>query len=97
MKPCTRIEIVIEEAQSRQLANTLESLDCGYTMLPRASGNGDRGRRRADDPTGTFTNCVFIVASDNDELVETIVETVRPLIARSGGICLVSEAKWVKH
>ena len=97
MKACTRIEIVIEEAQSRHLANTLEELECGYTMIPRASGSGDRGRRRADDPTGTFTNCVFVIASDNDELTDQIVDTIRPLLARSGGICLLSEARWVMH
>lgn len=97
MNPCKRIEIVIEEAQAPRLADALEELECGYTMLPRASGNGDRGRRRADDPTGTFTNCVFIVASEDDALTQTILDTVKPLLDRFGGICLLSEATWLRH
>ena len=98
MKPCKRIEIVIEETLTRRLAQHLEDQGApGYTLIPRASGHGDRGARRADDPTGTLTNAVFIIAVDDDAVVERIVESVRPLLERSGGICLVSEAMWLRH
>ncbi len=98
MKPCKRIEIVIEETLSRRVAETLESVGApGYTLLPRASGHGDRGARRADDPTGTLTNAVFIVACDDDELIGRIVDAVRPMLSRFGGICLISDAQWLRH
>jgi len=98
MKPCKRLEIVIEETLAPRLANLLESLDVpGYTMLPRASGRGDRGLRRADDPTGTLSNCVFLIACDDEQLIKQIVDSVRPLLSRSGGICLISDAFWVRH
>jgi hypothetical protein len=58
---------------------------------------GDRGLRRADDPTGTSTNCVFLIACDNDKDVQKIVDAIRPVLAKSGGICLISEALWVRH
>jgi hypothetical protein len=66
-------------------------------MIPDASGRGDRGLRRGDEVTDTFTNCLFIVACDDDAVVARIVEGVRSLIARSGGVCLVSDALWVRH
>lgn len=98
MKPCKRVEIVIEEALAGRMANRLEELGApGYTLIPRASGRGDRGVRRGDDPTGTLTNCVFIMACDDDDTVQQIVDGVRSLLSRSGGICLVSEALWVRH
>jgi len=98
MKSCKRIEIVIEEALTRRLSLLLESLDVpGYTLIPRASGRGDRGVRRGDDPTGTMTNVVFVIAVEDDAVVARIVEGVRPLLARSGGICLVSDAMWLRH
>lgn len=98
MKPCKRIEIVIEQPLARRLAERLDELGApGYTLIPNASGRGDRGLRRGDELTDTFTNCVFIVASDDDAVVTRIVEGVRALIARSGGVCLVSDALWVRH
>lgn len=97
MKPCKRIEIVIEEAQAERLAERLEQLGApGYTQIPRANGRGDRGVRRGDDPAGTLTNCVFIVACDADTATR-VVEGIRGLLTRSGGICLVSDAAWLHH
>ncbi|XOV89240.1 MAG: P-II family nitrogen regulator [Pseudomonadota bacterium] len=98
MKPCKRIEIIIEQPIASRVQKRLDDIGVsGYTMLPGASGRGDRGTRREDDPTGTFTNCVFIVACDDDDEAERVVAGIRPLIARSGGVCLVTDAYWVKH
>jgi nitrogen regulatory protein PII len=97
MKPCKRIEIVIEEPLAARLARQLVEIGVpGYTLIPRASGMGDRGLRRADDPTGNSTNCVFLIACE-DKDVQKIVDAIRPVLAKSGGICLVSEAMWVRH
>ena len=98
MKNCFRVEIVVEKALARMMAEVLSQADApGYTMIDHAMGRGDRGERRGDDPTGASTNCVFIIACETQQMVDTIVEEVRPLLTQSGGMCLVSEAKWVKH
>lgn len=98
MKPCKRIEIIIERPLARLVAERLDELGApGYTLVPRASGRGDRGRRRGDDPTGTDTNCVFVVACEDESLVGPIVDGIRPLLSRSGGVCLVSDAFWIVH
>ena len=98
MKPCKRIEIVIEAPLARRMEQLLRELGApGYTLIPRASGSGDRGLRRADEPTGTSTNCVFIVAADDPDTVQRLVEGIRPLLSRSGGICLISDAQWLRH
>lgn len=98
MKPCKRIEIVIEQPLAQRLAQRLVDLEApGYTVVDHAGGMGDRGVRRADEPTGTSTNCVFIIACDEQHVVDQIIEGVRPILSRSGGICLVSDAMWVRH
>jgi nitrogen regulatory protein PII len=98
MKPCKRIEIVLEKSLASRMAERLiEAGAPGFTKIDRASGHGDRGERRADEPTGTSTNSMFIIACDDDEVVNRIVEAIRPVLSRSGGICLVSDALWVKH
>lgn len=96
MKPCKRIEIVIERPLAQRTARKLDELGApGYTLIERASGRGDRGRRRGDDPTDT--NCVFIIACEDEALVRRIVEGVRPVLRKSGGMCLVSDAMSLLH
>jgi nitrogen regulatory protein PII len=98
VKPCKRIEIVIEQTLARRMAARLDELGApGYTLISGVSGRGDRGLRQADELTDTFTNCIFVIACDDDELVARIIEGVRAVLARSGGVCLVSDAAWVRH
>jgi PII-like signaling protein len=98
MKPCKRIEIVIEQPLQGRMAQLLKDLGApGYTLIRRASGMGDRGLRRADDPTGSETNSVFIIACDEPETVTRIIEGIRPVLSESGGMCVVADAEWVRH
>jgi nitrogen regulatory protein PII len=98
MKPCKRIEIVIEQTLARRMASRLDELGTpGYTLISNVSGRGDRGLRQADELTDTFTNCIFVIASDDENQVSRIIEGVRAVLSRAGGVCLVSDASWVKH
>jgi len=98
MKSCKRIEIIIEEPMAPRVSALLRELAVsGFTSIPNVSGEGDRGTRRADELAGDSNNTLFIVACDSDALVQRIVEGVRPLLSRSGGICLVSDAQWLLH
>jgi len=98
MKPCKRLEIVIEKPLAPRMESKLIELGApGYTLIDHASGLGDRGKRRGDEPTGTSTNVVFIVACPPDVDLEKLVDGVRTLLTQSGGICLVSDAMWVRH
>ena len=98
MRSCKRIEIVIEQPLAKRIGELLVELQApGYTVMGHAGGCGDRGLRRADEPTGTASNCVFVIACADQACVERIVNGIRPILARSGGICLVSDALWVRH
>ena len=98
MKPCKRIEIVIETPLVPSLVALLKELDVpGYTLIPDIRGSGDRGIRRADDLSGESSNSVVLIACDDPTIVESLLESVRPLIKRSGGICLLSDAHWLRH
>ena len=98
MTPGHRIEIVIEEPLARELVRLLRKVDApGYTVIPRAGGSGDRGIRRGDELAGDSSNCVFIVICEDAALVERITEAVRPMLSRSGGMCVVSDCRSLIH
>jgi hypothetical protein len=92
------LEIVIERSQAKTLEEVLQRAGAtGFTTIYNAGGSGDRGFRRADDITDTDENCVFIVALEDGALLARIVEAIRPLLKRYGGVCLSSDAHWVVH
>ncbi len=98
LKPCKRIEIVIEEHLAGRLSDQLDAAGApGYTVIRRTGGRGDRGMRRADDPTGTATNCIFIVVCHDEDLVASVLDRVQRVLRRSGGLCLVSDADWLEY
>ena len=98
MKPCKRIEIVIETPLATRLTETLTRLGAGgFTLIPDVRGAGGRGMRRADELSGDTSNCLILIACNDQATVEAILEAVRPLLSRSGGICLVSDAQWLRH
>ena len=98
MKTCKRIEIVIESALAGKLTTLLKELGApGYTLIPEVRGAGDRGVRRADELTGDSSNCLIVIACDDPKTIDKILQAVRPILSRSGGICLVSDAQCLRH
>jgi nitrogen regulatory protein PII len=90
------LEIVIERSRATTIEEVLRLAGAmGFTTIYNAGGGGDRGFRRADDVTDTDENCIFIVALEDDAVLARVIEDVRPLLKRYGGICLMSEAQWV--
>lgn len=97
MTPVKRIEIVVPEHVLREV---LELLDRhrpgGYTVMRGLSGKGDRGVQSGDGIVGEFSNAAVLVACP-EPVAGPLLEDLRPLLARFGGMCLVSEAQWLRH
>lgn len=95
MKHVKRIEIVIEEIE---LDNVIEELDrigvVGYTIVPGAGGRGDRGVRY--ESLQGLGNVLLTIACDEQQATQ-VIEAIRPILKRYGGVCLVSDAMWVIH
>jgi nitrogen regulatory protein PII len=95
MRPCKRIEIIVERSHSERVAKLLAGAGApDYTLIQHAGGHGSRGYRRADDVTDTDENCIFIVAVEEDSVVSAVIDAVQPALQRVGGTCLVTEALW---
>jgi len=97
MQQVKRIEIIIDTPEVPALLAVLrEQKVSGYTVFHSVTGAGDRGERRNDEPGGGGGNACILTAA-LPENATALVEAVRPVLRRRGGICLVSDASWVKH
>jgi nitrogen regulatory protein PII len=95
MKPVKRIEIVIEEVEQDDLIAQLDRLGVvGYTVVPGAGGRGERGVRY--ESLQGLGNVLMTIACDEEQATK-VIEVIRPILKRYGGICLVSDAMWVIH
>ncbi len=97
MQNVKRVEIITDALEMREVVRVLEREGVsGYTVIPNVVGKGERGAQSGDDLTDVFKNSMLITACDAAR-VTALVEAIRPLLARRGGVCLVSDAQWVIH
>jgi nitrogen regulatory protein PII len=97
MKSVHRIEIVVDAPHSERVIELLEKRGIrAYTLIRGVSGAGERGRRLGDEITG-ISNNNYILTTCRPEELETVTAALRPLLERVGGMCLVSEARWLLH
>lgn len=95
MKPVKRIEIVIEEVELDDVVQELDRIGVvGYTLVPGAGGRGERGVRY--ESLQGLGNVLMTIACDETQAAK-VIEIIRPILKRYGGICLVSDAMWVIH
>lgn len=97
MKPVKRIEIIIDSLKTAEVLTLLEQNGVsGYTVIRDVAGLGERGARSGDELTGVFNNS-YILTACLEELTPPIIEAIRPMLKRFGGVCLVSDAQWIIH
>ena len=97
MKPVKRIEIIIDSLDLNPCLKELEKMGItGYTVIRDVIGSGDRGARIGDMLNDTMKNSYILIACEPEQ-VSTVTEALRPKLKRFGGICLISDAQWLKH
>lgn len=97
MQAIKRVEIVTDSLEMEEVIDMVESLGiAGYTLIRDVLGKGERGVQSGDELTGVFKNSLLLVACKDEEVVG-LVEAIRPMLKKRGGICLVSDAQWVNH
>ncbi|NJM10521.1 MAG: transcriptional regulator [Synechococcaceae cyanobacterium SM1_2_3] len=97
MQPVKRIEIIMDFPELAKIVKILDGLGIsGYTVIRDVTGSGDRGLRSGDELTDVFKNS-YVMTACPEEKMQEIVDAIRPLLKRFGGICLVTDAHWVIH
>ncbi len=97
MQPIKRVEIVTDSLEMNEVIEAVNRLGIsGYTLVKDVLGKGERGLQSGDELTGVFKNSLLLVACEAEK-VSSLVETIRPILKKRGGICLISDAQWVVH
>ncbi len=97
MTPVKKLEIVIDHPALPVLLDRLEQIGVhDYTLIRDVEGRGHRGWMAGDGLSGEFSNCYLMIAVPPDE-AQRIIEQIRPILREQGGMCLLSDALWVKH
>lgn len=97
MQDIRKVEIIIDTFHIQDALNILEQIKVsGYTVIQDTSGKGDRGIS-CSDLECDFTSSYIMTVCTNEKQLDTLIELIKPLLKKVGGICLFSEAKWVIH
>ena len=97
MQTVKKIEII---TNSLELQKVLEILDhagvSGYTIIEDVTGKGHRGRVMNDLESHALTNGYVMTICDQEK-EHQVVEAIRPIIKKYGGVCIVSDAQSIIH
>jgi nitrogen regulatory protein PII len=92
-----RVEIIVDTLEAPNVLRLLSKIGVsGYSVIHDVTGKGGRGTRAGDELTDVFKNAYILIACSPDES-ERIADAIRPVLKRFGGICMMSEAEFVKH
>jgi nitrogen regulatory protein PII len=97
MTPVKKVEIVTASLEIEHVLQVLDEMGVsGYTVIRDVVGRGSRGVRAGDELTGALKNSYVMTACSPAD-AERVVEAVRPILKRFGGVALVSDCHWVQH
>ena len=96
LRPCAAL-LQHRREMFRRLCRALERVEItDYTVIDDARGKGDRGVRGNDELSDVFKNSLLLTTCAPESL-DRVLEVVRPILQRFGGMCLVSDAHSLTH
>ncbi len=97
MESIKRIEIITNYLELKPVIDILNQAGVsGYSVITNVTGSGDRGKVIDDLEIAALTN-VYVLSICQQEKEEQVVAAITPLIKKFGGVCIVSDAKWIAH
>ncbi|MFO0794832.1 MAG: P-II family nitrogen regulator [Candidatus Brocadiaceae bacterium] len=90
MKPLVKVEIITDALEVENVAKLLDEIGVsGYSIIKDVIGKGHRGVRSGYELADLFKNSYIMVVCEELEM-HKIVEAIRPIIEKFGGVCIVS-------
>jgi nitrogen regulatory protein PII len=92
-----KVEIIVSHAYLEKTLMILDEVQVsGYTVIEDTAGKGDRGVSCSGFGCAYSGSYVMTVCTDEEQL-NHLIEKVNPILKKVGGVCLVTDAKWVRH
>jgi nitrogen regulatory protein PII len=92
MQSVKRIEIISDSVESHKIIKVLEKVGVlNYTVIRNVVGKGVRGTNSGDLDMSMLEND-YVIAFFLDEKTKTLVEKLKPVTQKFGGVCYISDA-----
>jgi nitrogen regulatory protein PII len=92
MQPIKRIEIIANSHETSRILERMEKAGApGYTLIRDVAGKSQWGSVDDDLPVTMLGNS-YIISFCPEEKVQAIVDAVKPVLDKYGGVCYVSDA-----
>jgi nitrogen regulatory protein PII len=97
MERVKKVEIVTTSLEMHKVLEVLDEIGIsGYTVIREVTGKGDRGIA-SDDLEGDILSNKYVMSICTEEQQQTLVEAIKPILKKFGGVCIVSDASWIVH
>jgi nitrogen regulatory protein PII len=97
MHPIQRVEIIVTAAEKHTILDCLDKVGIpDYTVIDRVTGKSSRGKISDDFDLSADLSNTYILCFCSQELIKPLVEKVRPILNKFGGVCYVSEVMEVR-
>jgi nitrogen regulatory protein PII len=97
VKIVKKIEIVINSLELQKVLKILDNVGVsGYTIIEDVTGKGHRGRVIDDLASHALTNA-YVMTICTEEQEHPVVEAIRPIVKKYGGVCIISDTKSILH
>jgi nitrogen regulatory protein PII len=95
MHAVTRLEIMADSVELSKITNALDKAgNVTYTVFKNVSSHGVRGQ--SGDDSNIASENDYIIAFCPPESTKALLEVIRPILNKFGGVCFTSDAMQVK-
>lgn len=92
MHPVKRIEIIANSVELAKIVDGLEKAGVpGHTVIPNVVGKSERG-----GASDELINNVYVIAFCPPEQVKPVVEIIKPILNKFGGLCFISDGMEIR-
>jgi nitrogen regulatory protein PII len=97
LKTVQKVDIIVSHSFLQETLKILDTIGVsGYTVFGSTSGKGDRGVS-CDDFDCDYSGSYIMTVCNDEEQLNQLVNEIRPLLKKSGGIFVVTESRWLDH